>query len=212
MLKKLRAHFLRLAVSILSLAFVFYTVRGEIVEAVSHLRAVVFFPILIAVALNFISLIVVTLRLRTILSIQEIHLSFSRLYYLWTISLFFNLFLPSAVGGDIAKAYYIYKDSNKKMASVTSVLFDRFIGLMATISIGFLAYLVGREHIDDPKIGRLLFWTAGIVLVGVLFIMSHRFSKPAKSLLLGVTPKRFQERLCKLFESLDLYRNRRIDF
>jgi len=128
------------------------------------------------------------------------------------ISLFFNLFLPSAVGGDIAKAYYIYKDSGKKMASVTSVLFDRFFGLMATISIGFSTFLLAHQHIDNPKIGQLLFCVTGVVLVIVLFVMSHRFSKPARSLLLGIFPKRFHEQFNKLFEALDLYRERRIDF
>lgn len=212
MLKKLKSLFLRVAVSIFSLAFAFYMVRGELTEGLSHLTNLHTLPLFVALVINFLSLAVVTLRIGTILAIQKVHLTFSRLYYLWTISLFFNLFLPSAVGGDIAKAYYIYKDSGKKMASVTSVLLDRFFGLTATISIGFLAFLLGREHIDDPKIGHVLFWATGIVLVGVLFVMSRRFSKPAKSLLKTLTPRRFHERLQRLFEALDLYQKRRISF
>ena len=212
MLKKLKTIFLRIIISAISLIFVFYSVRGQVVQGLSHLTNISISPLLIALAINFISLAVVTFRLDMILAIQRIHLSFKRLYYLWVISLFFNLFLPSAVGGDIAKAYYIYKDSGKKMASATSVLIDRFFGLMATISIAFFTFLFAHKHIDDRRIGQLLFWVTGLVITIVLFLMSHQFSKPARELLLKVSPKRFYERLGKLFEVLDLYRNRRIDF
>jgi uncharacterized protein (TIRG00374 family) len=212
MFKKLKTFFFRFVVSACSLGLVLYLVRGEIVQGFSHLKNIDFNLLAVAVVLNFISIAVVTLRLGIILKIQKIYLPFWRNYYLWIISLFFNLFLPSAVGGDIVKAYYIYKDSGKKLASVTSVLIDRFLGLMGTISIGFLAFLFAKEHIDDPRIGGLLFWLAGIVLVGVLFVMSRRFSKPAKALIMALSPKRLKDRLHKLFDALELYRNKKQDF
>lgn len=212
MLKKLKTFFFRFVVSVCSLGVVIYMARGEISEGLSHLTNIDVNPLAVAIALNFLSLGVVALRLNIILRIQKVHLSFWRNYYLWTISLFFNLFLPSAVGGDIVKAYYISKDSGKKLASVSSVLIDRFLGLMGTISIGFLAFLVAGEHIEDPRIGGLLFWLAGIVIVGVLFVISRRFSRPAKALIMVFSPKRFKDHLHRLFEALGLYRNRRRDF
>ncbi len=212
MLKKIRNLFLRIFVSVASLGIMFYMVKGELVEALTHLSNINLFLLVIALVINFLSLIIVTYRIHTILLIQDINLSFSRLYYLWVISYFFNMFLPSAVGGDIAKAYYIAKDSGKKFASITSVLLDRFFGLLATISIGFLAYLLARDHIDDPKIGQVLFWTAGIVFIGLLLVMSRRFSKPVKSLLLKCLPGRIHGLVARLFDALDLYRNRHIDF
>jgi len=147
-----------------------------------------------------------------ILLIQKIKLSFLRLYYLWSISLFFNLFLPSAVGGDIAKAYYIAKDSGQKFASVSSVLIDRLFGLLATVSIGFLAYLLARDHIEDPKIGQMIFWAAGIVVTGLMFLLSRRFSKPAKAFLLKFSPVKMKDIVHRIFSAIDLYRNRRTQF
>lgn len=212
MLKKIRTLFIRVSVSILSLALMFYLVRGELIEALTHLRNISFVFLIIAILINFFSLLIVTHRTKTILLIQKIDLSFTRLYYLWSISLFFNMFLPSAVGGDIAKAYYIAKDSGKKLASVTSVLLDRFFGMLATISIGFFAYLLGRDHIEDPKIGQFILWAAAVVFISLLFIMSRRFSKPFKSLLLKILPSKIRELVSRLFEALDLYRNRHLDF
>lgn len=212
MLKKIRNLFIRVSVSALSLAIMFYMVKGELIEALTHLKNIDLFFLSFAILVNFLSLLIVTFRLQMILWIQKIKIGFARLYYLWAISLFFNLFLPSAVGGDIAKAYYLTKDSGQKFASITSVLMDRFFGLIATISIGFFAYLLARGHIDDPRIGHVILWSTGIVLVGLLFVLSHRFAKPAKSLLLKLSPAKMHHFIGRLFNALDLYRNRRVDF
>ncbi|MBI4372650.1 MAG: flippase-like domain-containing protein [Candidatus Omnitrophica bacterium] len=212
MLKKFNRLFLRLGVSILSLALVYYSVRGEIVEGITHLKNVLVLPVAAALFINFISLFFVTLRIDKILTVQHIRLSLSRLYYLWCVSLFFNLFLPSAIGGDIAKAYYIYKDSGKKMASITSVFIDRFFGLIATISIASFAFLLGHKHIEDPRIGQSLFWIGGFAFVGAFFFISKRFSIKINAFVLKLSPKHFHEKLRKFFEALELYRQNRIDF
>ncbi len=212
MLKKIRNIVLRGSVSLLSLGLMFYMVKGELIEALAHLKNISFVFLILAVIINFLSLLIVTFRLRMILLVQKIKLNFTRLYFLWSISLFFNLFLPSAIGGDIAKAYYIAKDSGQKFASVTSVLLDRLFGLLATISIGFFAYLLARDRINDPKIGQVIFWATGVVVIGLLFVMSRRFSKPVKSLFLKFSPHKMKDFISRIFDALDLYRNRRIDF
>ncbi len=212
MLKKIRTLFIRITVSAGSLALMFYLVKGEIIEALTHIKNVNFGFIVAAVIVNFISIGVVTYRLKAILLIQKIQIGFKRLYYLWTISFFFNMFLPSAVGGDIAKAYYIAKDSHRKFASVSSVLVDRFFGMIATISIGFFAYLLGRDKIQDPKIGQVIIWSTAIVFIGLLVVMSRRFSKPAKALLLKISPHKIRDLIHRLFDALDLYRNRHLNF
>jgi len=211
-LKKIATHVLRISVSFLFLGIVLYATRGRLREALSHIVSIELWPVMVAVGLNFISLIPVTFRLKMILEIQSITIPFWRQYYLWVISGFFNLFLPSAVGGDIAKAYYLYKDSGKKMASVTSVLLDRFFGLVATVSIGFCAFLLVQKEINDPKIGQILYWFIGVILVALLFVLSRRFSKPAKALILKFSPKKAKEHLGRLFEALDLYRAQRHNF
>ncbi len=211
-MKRLKSVFFRIAISVLSLALLTFAVRDKFFEALKLLTSIDFGLLAATLVLNFISIIPVTFRTHRVLLIQGISIARKRIYYLWTISLFFNLFLPSAVGGDIVKAYYVYKDSGKKMASVTSVLFDRFFGLLATISIGFFAYLLARNQIDTPQIGELLFWLVIFVFIASLILMSRRFSKPARGFLTRLTPRRFHERLHQIFDIMDLYRKERKDF
>ena len=211
-MKKYKTLALRVAVSVGSLALVTYMARGRFMEALASLAAIDVWPLLAALALNFISLVPVTIRSIRILKVQGVDIRFGRMYHLWAISLFFNLFLPSAVGGDFVKAYYLAKDSGKKLAAVSSVLIDRFFGLMATIAIGMCAFILARHHINNPRIGHMLFWFAVAVAVMILFMMSRRFSRPIHSILLKLTPKRFHQQLHRLFQVFDLYRVRRLDF
>jgi glycosyltransferase 2 family protein len=52
---------------------------------------------------------------------------------------FFNLFLPSTVGGDVSRCYYISKGTGKYKAALYSVLADRVVG----ISVLFLLACAG---------------------------------------------------------------------
>jgi hypothetical protein len=56
------------------------------------------------------------------------------------IGMFFNLFLPTTIGGDVAKCFYLSKspDSPGKLMSLYSVFMDRFTGLLI---ISFMASL-----------------------------------------------------------------------
>jgi hypothetical protein len=61
--------------------------------------------------------------------------------------------LPSAVGGDVVKAFYAYKHSGKKIESATSVLLDRLLGfvaiiVMATIGLMCFSKEAGNAYID----------------------------------------------------------------
>ena len=210
--KSISVLLLRIAVSLLSLGLVFYSARGRFTEAMGYITKINFWLLGIALALNFVSIFPISFRLCRILAIQNVSIPFFRCYYLWTVSLFFNLFLPSAVGGDVARAYYIYKDSGKKMAAASSVLLDRFFGLIAAVSIGFTAFTVARNQISDPRIGRFLSIFVGVVFVAVCFVMSRRVGKFVRKFLLTFSPKRFQEQLKKIFSALDLYGQRRLDF
>jgi uncharacterized membrane protein YbhN (UPF0104 family) len=65
-----------------------------------------------------------------------------KIFSLYMIGSFFNNLLPGAVGGDAVKAYYLYKDTRKGGSSIGSVFMDRYIGLCALLSLGFISGIV----------------------------------------------------------------------
>jgi len=97
-------------------------------------------------------------------------------YYL--IGMFFNLFAPSTVGGDVSRVYYLVRDEQAHAAgrSVTtvhaaiSVLMDRAIGMVVLVWLGAAGLLLFPEY-PIPSTARsvtLLFALA--LVVGVLLM------------------------------------------
>ncbi|MCF7907498.1 MAG: flippase-like domain-containing protein [Candidatus Omnitrophica bacterium] len=91
-------------------------------------------------------------RWRFLLSSLGVDMSFKEVFYAFFSGLFFNLFFPSFVAGDVFRSMSIsYRHgSAKKVAS--SVLMDRFSGAIALVSVSAIAYFFGRDILNDPQI------------------------------------------------------------
>ncbi|HWQ59952.1 MAG TPA: lysylphosphatidylglycerol synthase transmembrane domain-containing protein [Candidatus Fimivivens sp.] len=95
--------------------------------------------------------------------------------------LFLNNFLPSFFGGDAYQSYILGKSEHRYPAAISTVMFTRFIGLWATISLFFTFGLLGWSRVFTKPvfewfgIGLLFFLVADLVLV---FVYAHpRFKR-----------------------------------
>ncbi len=61
------------------------------------------------------------------------------LFSLHMIGNFFNTLLPSSMGGDVVKAYYLYRESKQAGTSFGSVFLDRYMGLLARLLLGLVS-------------------------------------------------------------------------
>lgn len=91
-------------------------------------------------------------RWKFILSSLGVRMSSKEVFYAFFSGLFFNLFFPSFVAGDVFRSMSIsYRHgSSKKVAS--SVLMDRFSGGVALALVALVAFLIGRNILNDPQI------------------------------------------------------------
>lgn len=145
------------------------------------------------------------LRLKLLLSGQKIHIRMKDAVYLTFIGFFFNNFLPTAIGGDIAKAYYASKKTNNKLGSYAAVLSDRLFGFLATISIAIIGLIfLGRALNNQALVyGISLVFIASIVMIFLLFnkkAESQMFDKK------GIVNK-IREKFYKLYSTVNLYRD-----
>jgi uncharacterized membrane protein YbhN (UPF0104 family) len=103
-------------------------------------------------------------------------------YYL--IGMFFNLFAPSTVGGDVSRIYYLVKDeeAEAKGRTVTtvhaamSVLMDRAIGMVVLVWLGALGLLLFPEYaVPEPVRSATFLLAAGLLLGALLMPVLRRF-------------------------------------
>ncbi len=89
--------------------------------------------------------IIVGLRWWMLLRTQSIFIEFWAAVKLHFLGLFYNNVMPSSVGGDLIRAWYVTKHTDKRFEAALSVFVDRIIGLISTLIIaGFFYFLFLR--------------------------------------------------------------------
>jgi uncharacterized protein (TIRG00374 family) len=89
-----------------------------------------------------------TYRWSTILK-KDVDIPYLRLLSIYYIGMFFNNFLPTMVGGDVVKGYYLYRRTRKGHVALASIFLDRYSGFFALMTITALALIPGYPLIKD---------------------------------------------------------------
>lgn len=117
-------------------------------------------PILAFMALLFLNTFLSALKWRLLLKADGMDIPLARLFASYLIGSFFNLFLPSNIGGD---AYRVVSTGTGAALSksFTSVLADRFSGFIALAVLGLGASLIGFRLLQSQPM--LLLPLAGFI-------------------------------------------------
>lgn len=127
----------RILISVVLMCFVAW--RTEWQQVLSVFRQLRIELWLAAVALYLVTQVVSALRWQLLsepLGFKRDWVRFARFYY---VGMFFNLLLPTSVGGDVVRALYLDGGSGKKMPAFVSVFVDRFSGLLVLLALACLA-------------------------------------------------------------------------
>jgi len=85
------------------------------------------------------------------------------------IGLFYNLFLPTSMGGDVAKIYYLSKKVNDRMVAIKSIVLLRGTGLLTNLLLLAAVLVYNREILVlvgfEDKIAHGLYLLAGVIAV-----------------------------------------------
>lgn len=117
--------------------------KAGIDKVFAILRSVNPYIFLFAVVTYICSIMVSSFRWQLLL---PEHYSVRRLFPLYIMGSFFNVFLPGLVGGDAVKIYYLYKETGKGTQALASVFMDRFIGFTMLMTLGISAFPFGYQY------------------------------------------------------------------
>ncbi len=85
------------------------------------------------------------------------------------IGMYFNLFLPTSVGGDVVRAWYLDGGSGRRLAAFLSAFVDRLSGLLVLLAIACVAMALCPA--DVPAWIPCSVWgTAGCAVLGFLLL------------------------------------------
>lgn len=136
-----------------------------------------------------------TMRWRWLLRIQGVDAGFRQvLTWLW-IGEFFALTLPGSMGAELARGFYVVRNTERdRLGALSTLLLDRVLGLFAALFLGSLSFAVSLLG-DDPPDAAL---TVVGVAVTLLLLAVGGFSlgvagRPTRALMLRLVPKRFSD-------------------
>jgi hypothetical protein len=90
---------------------------------------------------------------------------------------FFNIFLPTAAGGDLARMYELSNSSRAGAHNVSSVLLDRLIGLASLVIIALVAVMVGFQYVASYAISLMVIGLTLAMIVGWALFFNRRFMR-----------------------------------
>ena len=94
-----------------------------------------------ALGIYILSQLIFVLRWYLLMWVQSIKIGYWPAVRLHFLGLFYNNCLPSSVGGDFLRAWYVTKHTDKKTQAAMSVFVDRAVGLTGILIMAFFSYM-----------------------------------------------------------------------
>jgi len=195
---------IKVAISGLLLAVLFWRVdRTAVVRSLGSLPLPVF---LACAGLYVLGYVISTVRWRILLRAEGMRIPLWRLSLVYFQGAFFNLFLPTIIGGDIVRGVFIHRMTGGHEASVASILVDRLSGFAALMAIALAALLVPSGMLDDPQVPAMIVGMAALFAGLMAVLVNERLMDRASGLLRLVGLGHFQAKLQGMMDALRRYR------
>lgn len=201
------AVFLRIAISILILFFLFRQVDIKaLFELIKNSDKMLLFFVFIVYFGNYLLGI---FRWEMLLKAVKIHLSMKRIIMSFSGGIFFSLFLPSTIGGDFIRSLDLAAHTKKPKEVVATVFLDRLSGYIGLTLLSLLAVVFGWRFVQDRAV-LLSVVIIALILCSILFVLfnSSIYSRVSKFL---HTPNagKIKEIIRNLHQEIHYFRHRK---
>ena len=145
----------------------------------------------------------------------DIRVSYGDLLAYYFLGMYFNFFLPTAIGGDVVRVYYLQKHTRSVGIATATVFLDRDLGMAALLLLAVVVAAIGGTRLPIPTAGMSDLPLAPLFgIVAVAFILANMvlFYRPTYNLIHRLFKllrmKRADEKAERLFNSVNAYRGR----
>jgi uncharacterized protein (TIRG00374 family) len=190
--------------AIVSIALIIYLLsRTEYTAIYASLLSADSLYLILALLTLFLGKILSGYRWQILLLAQDIKISLKSLVASLFVGQFFNSFLPTTIGGDAIRAYDTAVESKESAKSVTTVFMDRFIGVLALVSLAVVAVpvaiLIG-EDISYYVIPVLIVFL--VCLIGLVVVLNNSLVKFFADTLQRMKLTRIADQVRKIYRSI----------
>jgi len=179
--KRYLSTILRLVISVSLIAFLLTT--ANLGELWSTLKTASILYLVIALLFVFVRVFISAYRWQIMLSPKGIHVPLSSLTCFYFVGNFFNMFLPTVLGGDVVRGYELARYSRHAVDSVATVLMERILGFFALFLICWISLIFGFRALEGTNILLIVGGVSGAFLL----FMSLLFNTKLTGMILSLT-------------------------
>ncbi len=204
---------LRLLISFSLIGYIFYRLAAEhqLSDLLRYWTDLRYGWLTGAFLITLAILAVGSMRWGMLLAARGVKLSRFSYFMYYMVGMFFNNFLPSTVGGDVVKAYYLSRATGKTAIAFISVLLDRLMGIGGLCVVAIVSCLVGGSTLlafpgTRPYALPVFLIVGGLSLsLGLFFLVS--FNERVMNFFLSLSRwGKIGEKIRELHQALYLYK------
>jgi uncharacterized membrane protein YbhN (UPF0104 family) len=149
---------LRIAIAVLACWIIYRKIDpAEVAKTFERLNI---WTLILAVLVFNVGLCLIGVRWWVFMRAQDIRVPVFLAVKLTFLGQFFTNFMPSAVGGDVIRAWYVSRHTPKRLQAVLGVGVDRLMGLVSTFVLAITSYLLfmrgqGIFHVSRNEPGAI---------------------------------------------------------
>jgi glycosyltransferase 2 family protein len=145
MKKKVLNFTAKILISAVFIIWLIYKINWS--EAVSYLEKIEWWKIVLYILVILLSLFISAKKWQRLAVFKGFHGSLMNFFKLYLTGTFINNFVPSTIGGDIFRAYQIGKTDGRYSEATSTVVMDRFSGLLALMLMALFFSLLNINSV-----------------------------------------------------------------
>lgn len=141
---------------------------------------------------------------------QHLGAGFWRIFVYYVVGQFYNMFLPTSVGGDVVRSYQLGKYSGRQADALASVFVERYTGVLTLLLVAAMAVLTQLARLNQTLVLIcLLLFAVGLGLIA-WFVFDPRPYQWCRSFVVNRVAKleSLFIKIDKLVLSIDAYRHK----
>ncbi len=205
--KKKIFNFVRIFISVALLSFLVYRNRGNFQEILDALKNLEVQFLVYALLLFILAISSIVFRWGTLLMAHGYNIYRPFLWQSAYIGWFYNMLLPTSVGGDFYRVYDLYENKGVAMdKNISAVVMERIIGSLSGMVLLFVAFFLGTfDYLTRNTVIGLLI-AMGVILAFFIVLFFPRFFKIDVLIRKMRFLKRFRPKLRDFHDMLTSYR------
>ncbi|MDP2905107.1 MAG: lysylphosphatidylglycerol synthase transmembrane domain-containing protein [Candidatus Omnitrophota bacterium] len=202
--KQVLSVLVKVAISVILLVVLFRMVGHEnIFEVIRSANK----PLLLLAFLVYsLGYVLCLFRWDMLLRAVDLRLPLSRVVISFSGGIFFNLFLPSTIGGDLMRSVDLSTHTKKPKEVIATILLDRLSGYIGLVLLALSSLVLGWKLLQEPSVLFSVAVITGLLIFILLVLFSKFFYSRINSLLGAPGAGKIHEMISSLHHEVHIFR------